>query len=95
MHCQNLSDDPRIKTYDFMGTLLHHILLRNLAKVVLEAPWPSGRDSDSGMRSRVGSSLRSACCILEQDTSISQNVLVIPRKLWFRPEMTEKLFTGK
>ena len=42
----------------------------------------------------VRSSLRSPCCVLEQDTFTSQKVLVIPRKRWLRPDMTEKLFTG-
>ena len=36
----------------------------------------------------------SPCCILEQDTFTSQKVLVIPRKQWLRPDMTEKLLTG-
>ena len=47
-------------------------------------------------RSGVRSSLRSPCCILKQDrpTFTSQKVLVIPRKRWLRPNMTEKLFTG-
>ena len=34
------------------------------------------------------------CCVLEQGTSTPQKVLVIPRKRWLRPNMTEKLFTG-
>ena len=42
----------------------------------------------------VRSLLSSPCCVLEQDTFTSQNVLVIPRKRWLRPDMTEKLFTG-
>ena len=42
----------------------------------------------------VRSSLRSPCCILEQDTFTSQKVLVIPRKRLLRPDMTEKLLTG-
>ena len=33
------------------------------------------------------------CCVLEQGTFTPQNVLVIPRKRWLRPNMTEKLFT--
>ena len=32
--------------------------------------------------------------LLEQDTFTSQKVLVIPRKRWLRPDMTEKLLTG-
>ena len=60
-----------------------------------KAPWPSGRASDSGARGRgVRSSLRSPCCVLEQDTFTSQKVLVIPRKRWLCPDMTEKMLTG-
>ena len=33
-------------------------------------------------------------CVLEQGTFTPQKVLVIPRKRWLRPNMTEKLFTG-
>ena len=42
----------------------------------------------------VRSSLRSPCCVLEQDTFTSPKVLVIPRKRWLRPDMTEKLLAG-
>ena len=42
----------------------------------------------------VRSSLRLPCCVLEQNTFTSQIVLVIPRKRWLLPEMTEQLFTG-
>ena len=45
--------------------------------------------SDSGVRSSLGS----PCCVIEQDTIYSQKVLVIHRKRWLRPDMTEKLFT--
>ena len=34
------------------------------------------------------------CYVLEQGTFTPQKVLVIPRKRWLRPNMTEKLFTG-
>ena len=34
------------------------------------------------------------CCVLEQGTFAPRKVLVIPRKQWLRPNMTEKLFTG-
>ena len=34
------------------------------------------------------------CCVLEQDTFTPRIVLMIPRKRWLRPDMTEKLFTG-
>ena len=33
------------------------------------------------------------CCVLEQDIFTPPKVLVIPRKRWLRPNMTEKLFT--
>ena len=33
------------------------------------------------------------CCVLEQDTLLPV-ILVIPRKQWQRPDMTEKLLTG-
>ena len=33
------------------------------------------------------------CCVLEQGTLAPQKVLVIPRKRWLLPNMTEKLFT--
>ena len=59
---------------------------------IREAPWPSGRASDIGARGR-GFVPYSARCILEQDTFTSQKVLVIPRKRWLRPDMTEKLLT--
>ena len=55
--------------------------------LVIERPNP---EREVGVRS----SLRSPCCVLEQDTFTSQEVLVIPRKRWLRPDMTEKLFTG-
>ena len=44
--------------------------------------------------SGVRTSVRSPCCVLEQDTFTSQKVLVIPRKRLLRHDMTEKLFTG-
>ena len=34
------------------------------------------------------------CCVLEQGTFTPQKVLVIPRKRWLRPNITEKLLTG-
>ena len=44
---------------------------------------PRTPDSEVGVRAPLGST----CCVLDQ-------VLVIPRKRWLRPNMTEKLFTG-
>ena len=49
-----------------------------------------------GLRSErlgVRSSRGSPCCVLEQDTIYFRKVLVIPRKRWLHPDMTEKLFT--
>ena len=34
------------------------------------------------------------CCVLEQGTITPKKVLVIPRKRWIRPNMTDILFTG-
>ena len=44
----------------------------------------------------VGGSIltRVAVFFLEQDTFTSQKVLVIPRKRWLCPDMTEQLLTG-
>ena len=47
-------------------------------------------ERDVGVRSSLGL----PCCILEQDTFTSQKVLVIFRKQWLRPNMTEKLLIG-
>ena len=34
------------------------------------------------------------CCVLELGTFTPQKVLVMHRKWWLRPNITEKLFTG-
>ena len=49
-------------------------------------------DSDSGSRGR-GFEPHSGqpFCVLEQGTFTPQKVLVIPRKRWLRPNMTEKI----
>ena len=31
------------------------------------------------------------CCFLEQDTFTPRKVVVIPKKWWLRPDMTEKI----
>ena len=50
--------------------------------------------SDSGSRGRGSSPTRvKPCCVHEQGFFTPQKVLVIPRKRWLRPNMTEKLFT--
>ena len=55
-----------------------------------EARWPSGRASDSGARGR-GFEPHSGRRVV----SLSKiQVLVMPRKRWLRPDMTEKLLTG-
>ena len=57
--------------------------------------WPGGRASYSGARGR-GFDPHSGLRVVsfQQDTFTSQKVLVIPRKRWLRPDMSEKLFTG-
>ena len=60
-----------------------------------EARWPSGRASDSGARGRrfdphSGSHVVS----LSKIHLPPKKVLVIPRKRWLRPDMTEKLLPG-
>ena len=59
----------------------------------MEARWSSVglRSEKSGARF----SLRSPYCSLEQDTSTSQKVLVIPRKQWLRPDMTKICCLGR
>ena len=71
--------------------ITENILKDNCGQLsIREAQWPSGRASDSRAR---GWGLDPQ--VLEQDTFTSQKVLVIPRKRWRRPKITEKLFTGK
>ena len=63
------------------------------AKNQREVWWPSGRSSVSGARGR-GFDPQSElpCCVL--DTFYFSKALVIPRKQWLCPDMTEKLLTG-
>ena len=50
--------------------------------------------SDSGSRGRDSNPTRvKPSCVLEQGTFTPPKVLVIPRKRWLSPNMTEKLFT--
>ena len=56
--------------------------------------WPSGRASDSGARGRGFYTYLRRVVSLSKDTFTPRKVLVIPRKRWLRPDMTEKLFTG-
>ena len=68
-------------------------------KVVLmctrEACWPSGRASDSRARGRGFDPHSGRRVISLSKIHIPpKKVLVIPRKQWLRPDMTEKLLTG-
>ena len=60
-----------------------------------EARCSGGRGSDSGARvwGFDPHSVRSVVSLSKIHFS-SQKVLVIPRKRWLRPDMTEKLLTG-
>ena len=60
-----------------------------------EAPWLSGRASDSGARDR-GFDPHSGRCVvsLSMIHLPPKKVLVIPRKVWLHPNMTEKLLSG-
>ena len=51
-------------------------------------------DSDSGARSRGLDTYLRRVVSLSRDTFTPRKVLVIPRKRWLRPDMTEKLLTG-
>ena len=55
--------------------------------------WLSGRVSDSGARGR-GLETYLRCVASLSKTLYSLKVLVIPRKRWLRPDITEKLLTG-
>ena len=57
------------------------------------ARWLSGRALDSGARGR-GFETYVHRVISLNKTLYSPKVLVIPRKQWLRPDMTEKLLTG-
>ena len=60
-----------------------------------EARWPSGRASDSRARGR-GFDPHSGCRVvsLSKIHLSPKKALVIHRKRWLHPDMTEKLFTG-
>ena len=58
------------------------------------ARWPSGRVSDSGARGRGFDAYLRRVVSLSKDTYTPMKVLLIPRKRWLRPDMTEKLLTG-
>ena len=58
------------------------------------ARWPSGRVSDSGARGRGFDIYLRRVVSLSKVTFTTRKVLVIPRKQWLCPDMTEKLLTG-
>ena len=55
---------------------------------------PIGRVSDYGARGRGFDAYLRCVVSLSKDTFTPRKVLVIPRKRWLRPNMTEKLLTG-
>ena len=57
------------------------------------ARWPSSRASDSGARGQ-GFETYLRCAVSLSKTLYSPKVLIIPRKQWLRPDMTETLLTG-
>ena len=57
------------------------------------ARWLNGRALDSGVRGR-GFETYLRCVVSLIKTLYSPKVLVILRKRWLRPDMTEKLLTG-
>ena len=57
------------------------------------AEWPSGRASDFGARGRGFDTYLSRVVSLSKDTFTPRVVLVIRRKPWLCPDMTEKLLT--
>ena len=62
---------------------------------IREARWPSGRASDSGARGRGFDPHSSRLVVpLSKIHLPPEKVLVIPRKRWLHPDITEKLFTG-
>ena len=56
-------------------------------------PWPSGRASDSGTRGRGFDPHSSRRVVSLNKIHLHKKVLVIPRRRWLRPDMTEKLLT--
>ena len=62
-------------------------------KLIRGARWLSGRASDSGARG-LGFETYLRRVMSLRKTLYNPKELVIPRKLWLRPDMTEKLLTG-
>ena len=65
----------------------------SLLRLVGSVLWLSGKASDSGARGLQRVYLRRV--VFFSKTLYSLKVLVVPRKGWLRPDMTEKLLTGK
>ena len=59
------------------------------------AGWPSCRASDSGARGRGFDTCLCHVLSLSKDIFTSREVLVIPRKRWLRPDMTENCLLGR
>ena len=79
----------RVKAYAcYCHFLVHWRITRHT-----EARRPSGRASDSGARGR-GYDPGRRVVSLGKIHLPPKNVLVIPRKRWLCPDMTEKLLTG-
>ena len=71
------------------------VYMNVFARFEREAPWPSGRVLDSRARGR-GFDPHSGNRVvsLSKIHLPPKKVLVITRKRWLRPDMTEKLLTG-
>ena len=78
------------KMSDSRDTFYGLISLRPLPR---GARWFSGRATDSGARGRGFDTYLRRIVSLSKDTFTPRKVLVLPRKRWLRPDMTEKLFT--
>ena len=70
-----------------------HEMLNRVRSSTRGAQWLSGRASDSGPRGRGFETYIRRVLSLTM-TFYSPKVLVIHRKPWLRPDMTEKLLTG-
>ena len=70
----------------FKGKMYHHYQEG--------ARWLSGKDSDSRARGVGFDTYLRRVVPLSKDTFTPRKVLVIPRKQWLHPDMTEKLLTG-
>ena len=62
---------------------------------VLYIPFVKGGAVAPDPEVEVRAPLGSPCCVLEQDIFTPKKVLVIPRKQWRRPNMTENCLPGR